>query len=498
MNLKLVVASMSVLGLVSCPVFAADATTTTTTTTTATADSSMTPAPAVTHHAKHKHHHKVRHHVAPAPVAAEPMPVAANYKDMGALCTISQTTMIMEASTQNIGRSLPNPCNPGWFNRIQVSGGLNVDFGKWGNRNQNYMGENYQRISLNDAYLNIAATVNDWARAFVSISYNTATINAPLAFAPFPATPVNAEYSAAYANNVTAGGANLVQIEQAYATFGNFDVSPLFFEVGKEFQDFSRYEIHPITRSLTQVMSETLATSAKLGFIVPMGFHGSLFVFDDPLAKVTQVPKTTNYGVALGYDAPGDQFGWDIGASYLYNMIGVNDVAYEVNQNNLVSAAAVAGYNNRVGATALYADVNSGPFSLGARYTTALQRFNCGTLIGGAASCDLPEYGNPLIAAFAKNPLVGAKPWAAGITGGYGFEGWGRNQNVYLGYQASRQAAALNLPQSRWMVGYGIEAFGKNTDVGIEWDHDMAYNITHGGFNNNTNLVSIRTSVKFG
>src|SRR3990167_4314608 len=443
---------MSVLGLVSCTAFAAT-------------------------HAKHKRHHR-------KPVAAVAVaPVAVNYKDMGAICTISQASMIMEAANQNVGRSMPNPCNPGWFNRIQVSGGLNVDFGKFGNRNQNYMGENYQRFSINDAYLNIAATVNDWAKAFASISYNTATINAPVASG---ATLPAGEYSSAYSNNVTSGGASLLQIEQAYATFGNFDVSPFYIELGKEFQDFSRYEIHPITRSLTQVMSETLTTSGKVGFIVPMGLHGAVYAFDDPISKLGQTNNTTNYGASLGYDAPSDQLGWDVGIGYLYNMIGVNDVAYIVNQDNIIAGNG-GGYATRVGAGAAYADVNSGPFSLGARYTTALQRFNV---------TDLSQNGNAT--GFPTNSTGGAKPWAAGITGGYGFEGWNRSQNVYLGYQASRQAAGLNLPKDRWMVGYGIDAFGKNTNVGIEWDHDVAYNTTSGGTGNNTNLVSVRAGVKFG
>jgi hypothetical protein len=448
MNLKLVVASMSVLGLVSCPVFAATT-------------------------AKHKHHSKhqaVAHH---------------DYKDMGALpykdqpvCMISANTVTMTEMTQNAGRSLPNPCNPGWFNRIAVSGGINVDLGKFGNRNSNYMGVNYQRFSLNDAYLNLAADVNEWAKAFASLSYNTATINSPNT--TFGGTPVT-EYSSAYSNNVTSGSTSSVQLEQAYATLGNLDESPLFIQVGKHFQDFSRYEIHPITRSMTQVVSETLATSLGVGFLTN-GFHGQVFAFDDPIGKVFKTTTTTNYGVSLGYDQPNDCLGWDIGAGYLYNMIGVNDVAYMVNQINATTSTGTTGYNTRVGAGAIYGDVNSGPFTLGARYTTALQRFNI---------LDLPKDG-------LAPSTTGAKPWAAGIQAGYGFDAFGKNNNVYVGYQASRESAGLGLPKSRWLAGYGVDVFGKNTNVGIEWDHDSAYSVSNGGNGNNTNLVSVRSSVKFG
>lgn len=460
MNLKLVVASMSVLGLVCCPVLA-------------------------TAGSKHKHKHQTQ--------AASDYK---DYKDMAPACVITQNTMTFLEMSQSMNRAMPNPCNPGWWNRVQLTGGVNVDVGKFGNRNQNYMGENYQRFSLNDAYLNVAADVSEWSKAFASISYNTATINSnPDTFGVRGA----AEYSAAYSNNVGGSNNSAVQLEQAYAFIGNLEASPLFVQVGKSFQDFSRYEIHPITRSLTQVMSETLATSLKLGFLAN-GFNGGVFVFDDPLSKISgNSQKTTNYGIALGYDMPNDCLGWDIGAAYLYNLIGVNDVAYSV-----VNFTGQNGYNNRVGAVALYGDVNSGPFTLGARYTTAVQRFNVNDMTkngyadGAAGTAVLGTANTGAGTSFAPAAsATGAKPWAAGITGGYSYNAWNINQNIYLGYQASREAAGMNLPKSRWLVGMGAEMF-KNTNVGIEWDHDQAYSASNGGSGNNGNLVSLRSSVKFG
>lgn len=463
MKLKLVVASMSVLGLVSCPVFAATTT-------------------------KHKTHHKVHHKTV---VKHQTQTVAAHpdYKDMGSIqapvevCTISHNSMILDEMTQNVGRSMPNPCNPGWFNRVQFSGGVNVDVGKWGNRNANIMGQNYQRLALNDAYLNVSATINDWAKAFASLSYSDPTTNVnPGTYKLWGA----AEYNAAYANNIAGSAANLVQLEQAYATLGNFDVSPIFVQVGKQFQDFGRYEIHPITESMTQVMSKTLATSIKIGFIAN-GFHGSLFAFDDPINKFGTSSTPTNYGAALGYDQMSDQLGWDVGAGYLYNIIGVNDVAY-----NVVNFTGTNGYNSRVGGYALYGDVNSGPFTVGARYVAA-NRFNVN---------DLPKNGVADLTGgtIAGTPIAGAtgaKPWAAGIQAGYGFNVWDKNQNVYLGYQTSREAAGLNLPKNRWLAGYNIDMW-KNTNFGIEWDHDIAYNGANGGAGTNSDLVSLRAGVKFG
>ena len=76
------------------------------------------------------------------------------------------------------------------------------------------MGENYQRFSLNDVYINVSANVNDWTKAFASISYMTATTNpndgGPTKYKNMGA----AEYSAAYANNIAGTGNNFLQLEQ--------------------------------------------------------------------------------------------------------------------------------------------------------------------------------------------------------------------------------------------------------------------------------------------
>ena len=412
-----------------------------------------------------------------------------DYKDEALpLCTIGPNTKAMIAMNQNVGRSLPNPCKPGWFERIHVSGGVNVDVGKWGNSNAYIMGENYQSFSLNDLYINLEGKVNDWTNVFASVDFMTATTAANPAIFNLVGS---AEYSAAYANNIAGNANHNVQLEQAYAVFGNFDVSPFYLQAGKSFQDFSRYEIHPITRSLTQVMSETLATSLKLGFIAE-GFNGGVYVLNDPINKITSSATSTNYGVSLGYALINDQFGWDIGGGYLYNMIAANDIAWSV--TNFTGG----GYNKRVGGVALYGDLNYGPFMLAARYTQSVQRFNVLDLTkNGSANVFSPAGvigSGAQVTTFAN--ATGAKPWAAILQGGYGFELYGKSQNIYLGIQSSGETAGLNLPKYRYLAGYGID-FVKDTTLALEWDHDQQFNGGNGGGGKVTNLVTIRASAKF-
>lgn len=418
---------MSVLGFVASPVFADEHN--------------------VKHHDKHgmkKHHKAMAHH------ASEH-----DYKDMGSMpaqpapvdvCTISPTSMTMDQMTQNAGRALPNPCNPGWFNRIAISGGMNIDLGKWGERDFDYSGVNYKRLSINDAYLNISGTVNEWTKAFVAINY--------------------ADPSASY---VPSAESNEIDLEQAFVTFANFETTPVFVQVGKFYQDFGRYELYPITKSMTQVLSESLDAAGKVGFIYN-GFNGSVAVFDAP-NKVGHTATETNYVGAIGYDMPGEQFGWGVGGAYMYNFAGTDYIRQALGTTNQ--------YTKRIGGYALYGNVNSGPFSMNVNFTSAADDFDMADV------------------AYTKHGAVhGAKPSAAGIQGGYNFNAMDKNQNIYLGYQMSREAVALNIPKSRWLAGWNVDVW-KNTTLGAEFDHDNDYSRTDGGTGRTGHLVSLRAAVKF-
>jgi hypothetical protein len=465
MKLKLVVASMSVLGLISSPVFADSQTTTTTTTDTSTAQ------PKMMHHHHHHHYnkHKTYHHVAQTHEAP-----AAEYKAMGALpMPVVDTHQIMyNAMSQNTGRY--SAAMPDWFNRVGISGGVNFD-AHWGNRSQGYEGENRQRLALNDAYLNVGATVNDWTKAFTSFSFSNPNGQLAGSEPVIPGVPFGGPLAGQYSNVYMP--VNQVNLEQGYVTLANYDVSPVFFQIGKQFTDYGRYVIHPFVRTMTQVMTESLQTSAKLGFITQMGFHGDVYAFDNTATATNQSHANTVYGAALGFDQLNDQLGFDVGVGYMSQLTGVNDINAALGN----AYTGIGTYVHTVGGIAVYADVNSGPFSLGARYTTAIQHF---------APTDISnQYGTPFAA--------GARPWALDVTGGFGFNYWAKNQNLYLGYQTSNNAVNLALPKNRYVVGYNMDLW-KNTNVGVEYNHDTSYSSGNGAPNHNSNTFGARASVKFG
>lgn len=380
-------------------------------------------------------------------------------------------TMTLDAMSQNVGRA---KATVGCDKPISFAGGIAVD-AHWFNRHNGYAGENTRRIALNDAYLNIFGNVNEWTEAFASLSYsgfNGAT-ETDENFLP-------GVYSNSYEDDS-------LTLEQGFITFRNMNWSPLFLRLGKEFQDFGRYEIHPMVRSFTQVLSESLHTTAQLGFLTPMGLYGSAYTFNNNMTENNNGHEKNNYGINIGFGQPNDQLGYDLGIGYMYDFTGVDDVAYAVGTYNGSGSKYGSYEGNRVDAISLYGRLNTGPFAFGVNYVTALQSFN---------SAALPENNNDL--------TDGAKPWAANVKAGYGFNVWGKNQNVYLGYERSGDAQYIYLPESRWLAGYGIDVL-TNTNVGLEYTYDMPYSESGGAttdtatyIKDNSSTLTLRAAVKFG
>lgn len=459
MKLKLVVASMSMLGLISCPALAG--------------------------HVKHKPMKKHHRHM----MASEETQVT--YKDMGALPTcpvVDSATTLFDILSHNVGRAKPTEdCHK----LIAFAGGINFD-GHWGNRNFGYMGLDTKRFSLNDAYLNIYGDLNDWTKAFVSLSYGNpieenANTRKGRIYSSTSATNSSGQYSSTINNRLEA--------EQAFVRFYSPNPWPVFAQIGKQFQPFGRYMIHPISRTMTQVLSESLHTSAELGILSQMGIHAEVFAFDGSLRErsaSTGVTTTAGrnsdvYGAELGFDRPSDQIGYGASVSYLSNMTGVNDVAYAVTAyNKAVTGLPTGGsFFRRVGAGSIDGYITNGPFSLVADYVRALKRFN---------NADLSDKTFRVDATTARK---GAEPWAANVEAGYAFNAMGKDQKIYVGYQASGEAVNLFLPKSRVVAGYGV-AMWKNTDLGVQVGHDRDYGTGVGGTGDSSGTIAVRGAVQFG
>lgn len=355
-----------------------------------------------------------------------------------------------------------------WYSHIYLSGLVNVDASHWskpnfGLGNGDTSASNY--VSLSAANLNIDADINPWATAHVGLLYLNGS--SPEIVNYRPDRPFNRR----------------LNVEEAYATIADFSKMPFYLRAGQQYVPFGKYERYPITKSLTQILSQTNLPSMEVGFVTHTGFYGTLTVMSGE-NKIDNGNKTTaNDAVAsVGYQNFNHPVGYDAGVAYINNMADVDAIRSVVKQNN--------GYTQRVAGMSAYGDVYAGPFGLSARYVSAL----------GAFSKTDFQYTEE-----DGNRLKKARPSAADITAHYAFHWLKRNNQLEFGYQWSQQArntatgisgTVTRLPKYRWAVGYGINLV-PSVAMLFDYTQDHDYKVDNGGTGKTNNVYTLRFSYLF-
>jgi len=373
----------------------------------------------------------------------------------------------------------PNIRQADWFNRITISGIMNAD-AFMADRASNfrtvsaggYAGAlplgtatpsgNAQNLSLSNANIFVHALVNEWVAADVDFIYQDSN------------------------RNFVARSANASALDEGYVTIGNFAKSPIFFRAGRLYEAYGVYERYPMLTNPTQLLTETSATTAQLGFVLPQGFYGSI-------AALQGLPSVGNgiaysnassgyvngnqnnrsriqNGVAnLGYSFNGDNnFGAKIDVGYIANMADVNYVA-----------ANLESYGRNVPAFAVSGDFRMAWFDAGLRYVGATRSFEATDILSRAGT-------------------TGARPQAYGIDLGATFPVMAHASRLGVGYQQTKDAVnvgAFGMPRDRWYADYMVN-FNKWSDVGFAYYRDHDYTRNDGGTNALSNVGMLRLSIK--
>ncbi len=270
-----------------------------------------------------------------APVlAAQPYYMDTSYQLDVMRDQMNKVDMILD---QNQPGGFDQPC--GWTCRINVSGWINTDT-YLANRPPVFTTLNplfpdippegillptngrASDLLLNNANLFFDARVNNWVTANASLVYSSLTAipgsegfygiaNSLFVYRPVPS------------GNVVARS-----IDTAYATIGNFQASPLYFRVGKEYVPFGQYDPYAFVQSEnpTQLFTEINAPTAQLGFISPNGLFGSVYTFagNPKLSDGGSTRRIQNGGVDLGSGFKLFNSRVNIGAGWLANIADSN------------------------------------------------------------------------------------------------------------------------------------------------------------------------------
>lgn len=360
----------------------------------------------------------------------------------------------------------------GWSNRITISGMMNVDAWAANNvpvfRNRaigSLIGNSSQRpsnIDVDNANLIVDALANDWTTVHFDLLYAANT-------------------STAFTYGDNSNTAEHPTFDEGYVTIANFTESPFFFRAGREYVPFGVYDRYPIVTDPTQLLSQTQATAAQAGFVVPMGFYGSVYGFRGLFesGNFPTRPQVQNWGADLGWAYADSLYSAKLDAGYINNM---DDVQYIANGPGFGT-----GYFNRVSGLALSADGSAWNFDAALRYVTALQDFsaaniNDSTIAGGG----------------------GAKPAAWGAELGYSFPVLAHQNRVAFGYQGTHNTPSLavlpvgsfGLPESRFYGNYVVNV-SKWTDIGLEVYHDRDYSTGNSGTGDSATVGVLQLGVKF-
>ncbi len=350
-----------------------------------------------------------------------------------------------------------------WAKRITVSGQLNVD-GKWSNHrtgpqqfttpgNSLFRGSHQSDIFLNNSQIDVDAYINSWAKAHISLTGSDPARVSDQAKNDF--------------------GNTGIELDEAYITFGDLDKYPVYATVGRQYIPFGVYTRHVITDTLTQSLSETQETAAKLGFATAFGLYGSAYDFRGQTDGVNGAGtannntnyRSNNFGAELGITNPnqnlpeqlgGYQMGYMFSVGYLNDMQDVDAIA------NVLSAAPGGGAqyrarNTDVHGVAVDGSVNSGPFSLAGHYVQALNDFDGAT----------------------PNGLANSRPWAAMGVAAYDFKVMDHDTTLAVNYQQSGQTRNLGLPKRRFGANYKVGVL-KDTNVEFQLLEDQNFDSAPG------------------
>jgi hypothetical protein len=401
---------------------------------------------------------------------------------------LSQMEATLASLSQQDGR--PEQLSSSWNKFIKVSGGANFDArvaGSLGSSDltmhtsSRFTGVNNARFSINDAYLNFDADVNEWVSGRVGLTYTSFGVGG---------ADGDNWYNSGRTNLDTG---NPLHVDQAYVTLANLDKQPYYARAGLQYFDYGSYELHPITRSFTQVLTQINDVGIQLGMLDSEGWNASVFFLDTPYKKYDNDENIAdnvndrsalNFGGSLAYDHHRIK-DIDLRAKvgYLSNFVGLD--AYTRGRTE----TSTGNYSEAVHAFSAMIGAESGPFAANVSYAGALKSFSNGDM-------ETTDFEN-------------AKPSAYDLNASYAFKYMdNRDNRLTVGYSRSYESSMIGLPKDRYYAEYTLGLY-KNTDVSLRWDHDIDYsaaNQTPGSTadartyasGNNFNVVTARVAVNFG
>ena len=253
-------------------------------------------------------------------------------------------------------------------------------------------------------------------------------------------------------------------VDEAHFTIGNTEKFPIYLTAGRMYVPFGKFETNMVSDTLALEIGETQEAAVLVGF-EKNNFYGSAYVFNGDLDEAGD-DEIENYGFNIGYAMEGENSLLDIGLDWT-NSLSDADLFEDYIASPIKDY--VAGYS-------VHGIYRTGPWSFMGEYLSASDNF---------LETELSWKGK------------GAEPEAWNLEVGYDFEAFGgRESNIAIGIQGTREAVALELPEDKFLVGMSTILY-ENTSLALEYSHADDYSVSDGGSGTDGDTLTLQVAVEF-
>ncbi|MDE0680140.1 MAG: LbtU family siderophore porin [Gammaproteobacteria bacterium] len=321
--------------------------------------------------------------------------------------------------------------------------GGHVDLDSVHSRPENEGG--YTNTAISEVGLSLAAAVTDWAAVEAGFLYEHTDLG----------------------DRENVPGSEATFLETATLRFGHPD-GPWSLTAGQQFLPFGVFDTRMFSEPLTLELGETNEIAVSLGWSSG-GLTTTLFGFgkNDDLESAGGI---AGYGAAVSYTSEREETGLAL------NLALTSDFSYSANvQGVLADTTGDEGPADRIAGLSAHAALRYGAATLIAEYLGALDSYAVGEM------------------EFAGR---GAQPASWLLEAAYDFEAGGMNATAALGYQATREALALELPARRLIAVVSVQLAEPFT-LAVEWGRDSDYAAGIGGSGESSTFVTAQLSWAF-
>ena len=242
------------------------------------------------------------------------------------------------------------------------------------------------------------------------------------------------------------------------------DTMPVSLTAGRHVVPFGVYESamvsDPLTKSLGETGDDAIQFALDLDGVTAAAF---MFKGDNDRGGDDQIE---NFGFSAGYALERDEVSIALGVSWINDIGeagGFDDVEDRVLDGSMVAGGGASLVASFGGMTAI------------AEYVAAMKEFK------------------PTEVEFKGK---GAEPSAWMVEAGYDFELAGKPSNVSFGYQGTNEALALELPETRFLIGFSIE-LAEALSLSLEWARQQDYSTGDGGTGKDANTATAVLAAEF-